>query len=546
MLNKPGLRFHDFLFPLLAAAALLFTALGKTPFRRAEIYFADAARAMVERSDWVVPYFRGFPFFDKPALTYWLMAASFKIFGFSEAAARVAPAIAALAVIAATIWLSWLLWEDRPSAVASGWILLSTLAFMMFGRTAMSDMLLTLFSVLAVALGVLCYRAQRPPLFQLIALGAVLGLGFMSKGPIALIIPGFGLLCLIWERRRQFPSLPLAALAGCFLAFVLIAFGWFVVVYARLGLEPLKYFFVHENLQRFAGSAYNAGRPFWFYLVTYLGQGAPWSLFFPFAAFLFLRRQPDSSARMLMLWMLLVVVLLTTSRGKVDYYIVPLYPVSAILIARYLRISNWSKTERVFASIVMAVVGIALVLVPLLVLRLPAEWRPHGIVLIISCAALAVRGGGLIVSAFKPSPSTVLNDLTITLCIAFAVANLFLLPSFYAAEPNSRLLAAASKALVMQPNAKIASREDPTQVHRDLLFYSRIVVENSEDLASLASSGQPYLLLAGSDDARALKTLPGVHEVGSYPYLSSKVFTLRGLRSQSPPDEVVLLANFDF
>ena len=173
---------------------MLFPALGQTPFRRAEIYFADAARAMVERGDWIIPYFRGEPFFDKPALTYWLLAASFKIFGFSSGAARVASALATLLVIAATAWMSWLLWKDRGSALAAAWILIATVPFMTFGGIAMSDMLLTLWTTLAMALGILCYQSERPPSFAIVALGAVLGLGFLTKGPIALLIPGLGLL----------------------------------------------------------------------------------------------------------------------------------------------------------------------------------------------------------------------------------------------------------------------------------------------------------------------------------------------------------------
>jgi 4-amino-4-deoxy-L-arabinose transferase-like glycosyltransferase len=60
---------------LLLAAGLLLPGLGAAPFERAEIYFLDAARAMVESGDWLVPRYRGEPFFDKPALAYWLMAA---------------------------------------------------------------------------------------------------------------------------------------------------------------------------------------------------------------------------------------------------------------------------------------------------------------------------------------------------------------------------------------------------------------------------------------------------------------------------------------
>src|SRR5262245_39620165 len=73
---------------LLLGALALLPGLGAAPFERAEIYFLDAARGMVESGDWLVPRYRGEPFFDKPALAYWLMAASMTVGGATAAAGR--------------------------------------------------------------------------------------------------------------------------------------------------------------------------------------------------------------------------------------------------------------------------------------------------------------------------------------------------------------------------------------------------------------------------------------------------------------------------
>ena len=118
-----------------------------------------------------------------------------------------------------------------------------------------------------------------------------------------------------------------------------------------MGVEPIKFFFVRENLQRFSGAAHDVGRPVWFYLVTYLGQGAPWSFLLPFAALQLLRRQSDAGGRILVLWILLVGGLLTLSHGKVDYYLLPLYPAAALMVGRYLQIAVWTRGERLFVAI---------------------------------------------------------------------------------------------------------------------------------------------------------------------------------------------------
>src|SRR6266850_1355875 len=149
------------LLPLLGiltlAAVLLFPGLGASPIERAEIYFLDGARSMVERQDYLIPYYRGQPFFDKPALTYWLMAASFQTFGLTLAAARLVSVLVALLALTSTVWLGVQLF-DRRTALYGGIILSTTLGFVSFGRLAMSDMLLTLWSTLAMALAVAAFR----------------------------------------------------------------------------------------------------------------------------------------------------------------------------------------------------------------------------------------------------------------------------------------------------------------------------------------------------------------------------------------------------
>jgi 4-amino-4-deoxy-L-arabinose transferase-like glycosyltransferase len=311
--------------------ALVLPHLGMAPLERAEIYFLDAARGMVESGDWLVPRYQGEPFFDKPPLVYWLMGGAFLGLGVDAGTARLVPALAAVGVVLATVWLGALLF-GRRTGLAGGFVLSTTPAFLTFAREAMSDMPLTLFTTLAVALGVRAYQDDAPG-WTAPALGAILGLGFATKGPIALAVPGLAFLVLLVEnRRRPLPFRPIAATAAVAL-FALFGFGWYVLVYARLGAEPLVYFFVRENLVRFAGEAYDVGRPAWFYLPAYAAEGLPWSPFLPLALWRLLRgngadESARRAARFLASWVALVVALLSLSRGKIDYYLLPLYPAS--------------------------------------------------------------------------------------------------------------------------------------------------------------------------------------------------------------------------
>jgi len=396
-----------------------------------------------------------------------------------------------------------------------------------------------------MALGVSCYRSERPPSLAFIALGAVLGLGFLTKGPIALIIPGLGLLCILWQRRRL-PAISRPALILSAILFLVFSLGWFAVVYFRMGIDPIKFFFVRENLQRFSGAAHDVGRPFWFYIATYLGQGAPWSFLMPLAALQFLRSEGDEGGKILILWILLVVGLLTLSHGKVDYYLLPLYPAAALLVGRYLQVAVWTRGQRLFIAMLLGVVGTGLILLPLPILRVPSEWRPAGFAMFGVTVALIIGAVACFGATFRLKPAIALRAFSLSVWLASGVVSVFLLPSFYAGQPNDVLIAAASRERMLRPDLTVAAHEDPTQLHRDLLFYSRLVVEESADLSSLASSPKPYLILASPGEAASLKETTRVREIGTYRYIPLKFFTLSGIWAQPEPEQLVLLANFDF
>lgn len=528
---------------LLTAVLLLLPALGDTPFRRAEIYFADAARAMVERADWLVPYFRGEPFFDKPILTYWFMAVPMQIFGPSESTARWSSAAAAILVILVTVWLGLILWRDRRSAIVSGCILVTTVPFLTFGRTAMSDMLMTLFIGLSFTAAVAFYQRTLSPTTSVLLFGAALGLGFLTKGPIAVLIPALGLPYLMWSQRAQRPALSFRVLVGSAVLFLLLGFGWWAVIYFRLGPGPLEHFFLRENLARFSGAAHDVGRPVWFYVVTYLGQAAPWSLFLPVAAYHFIRTRADHNSRILLAWILVVGALLSASRGKLDYYLLPLYPPAALVIGRYLCVSAWGRAERGLGSLLLTVAGLASLALPLAMFRLPEGWRPSGMEFLADSLVLILCGVISAAAAVRPTPLRVTSALTVVLFILLFVVNVSVLPAFYAGQPNRLLRQAVEEERSKQAELGVAARGDPLQFHRELLFESRMVLQETEDLRSLASSGKPYLFLVSADAADLLR-LPGMREVGSYPYLPSSALTFRGVFRRTTPSSMTLLANF--
>ncbi|HEX6738210.1 MAG TPA: glycosyltransferase family 39 protein, partial [Vicinamibacteria bacterium] len=403
---------------LAAGAALLFLpGLDRAPFERAEIYFLDAARAMVERGDWLVPHYRGQPFFDKPALTYWLMAGAFQLAGFHPGAARLVAAAAALGAVLATVWIGVQLY-DRRSALWGGLALLTTMGFMAFGRVAMSDMLLALWCTLAFACALALYGGARP-LPASLGLGLALGLGFLTKGPVALLLPGLGMLLLL-ARQRRLPAGG-AGLALAALVFAVVGLGWFALLYARLGPGPLEYFFLRENVERFAGETYDSERPFWYYLPTFLTEGAPWSLLLPLAAWRLAVQRGEPNARLLLGWMGLMAVPLSLSRGKIDYYLLPLYPAAALLVGRYLAAVPWERLDRAWARAVLLLGALALAAAPWLAARVPGEWLPLRTPELLG-GLLLLGGAALVAAALRATPARTGAALAAVSAAAFLAA----------------------------------------------------------------------------------------------------------------------------
>jgi 4-amino-4-deoxy-L-arabinose transferase-like glycosyltransferase len=500
---------------------------------------------MLETGDWLVPRYEGHAFFDKPVLAYWAMAGAMKALGPSAASARLVAVLASVGVVLACAWLGTLVF-DRRTALAGALVLSTTLAFLSFGRVAMSDMLLALFSTLAVGLALLALRPGRGAV-AVPLLGAVAGLGFATKGPIALVVPGIAVLLLLYEnRRRPLPGGP-AALALGVLACVVLGLGWFLLVYLRLGKDPLLYFFLRENLERFAGESYDVGRAWWFYPPTYLAEGLPWSPFLPLAVARLVRSADADErrgARFLFCWVALALVPLSLSRGKIDYYLLPLYPAISLLIGRYLASVPWRRVDAAWARSVAVLLATALLVILIRPPRLPDEWLPGTAARGALLAALAAGVLGLAALALRPGPARALASLSLAVAAPWlAIVTLFL-PAFASGQPNREMVEDVARERRYRPDLRMAFCSDPTRVRRDVLLEVRVAAVAECDLWSLAGSREPYLLLATPAQNASFRVDPRYRHIATYRYLAADTLTLQGLLTAAEPGEIMLGANF--
>lgn len=541
---SPGLRLG---LLLALAGLLLLTGLGEAPLERAEIYFVDGARGMVERGAWLVPHYRGEPFFDKPPLTYWLIALSFEALGFSLQAARLPLALAALLALWATARLGGRLF-DRETGQLGALLLATTPAFLSFGRMAMSDMLLTLASTLAFAGG--CALAARDEALRSrsvwLGLALALGLGFLAKGPVAVLLPGLGLAWLAWRARARWRAVPPRHVALALLALAAVTLPWFALVQRRLGWGPLEHFFLRENLERFAGETYDSDRSPLYYLGVYLAEGLPWSLF-AIPALLRLRSEaragrPGASEAVLLLgWVALMLVPLGLSRGKIDYYLLPAYPALSLLLAWHLR-GAWGRRERAWARTALGLAAAGLAVAPLASARLPAAFLPAPAAQALAHAAAWSLVATLLWCGLRPSTERAVAGLAAASAGAFLLVSGLYVPALRAAQPNAEIVADVLRERAYRPDARLAVCEDPTRVARDLLFEARVASVERCDLWAPAASAFPFLLLVAEEQRETLGA--ATRFVGEYAYVPATVSTLGRLAAGVEPDRLVLLANY--
>ncbi len=303
--------------------------------------YAQIAREMLGRHDWITPVLNGQPWLEKPALYYWEAMISYSLFGVSDWAARVPSALdATLMVVAIYLFLR----RFRPGSEIDGALMTASCAATIgFARAASTDMPLTAMFTLAL----LCWYAwhQSGRRGYLAAFYAFAALGTLAKGPIApflaaVIIVAFAASQRNW--RIVWRTLWLPGIA----VFLAVALPWYVLVQLR-NPEFARVFLWQHNLARFGSNLYHHSQPFWYYIPTMALSLMPWLLFGGLAKAEAARaawasRGRDSNPEdswniFLLLWLVLPVVFFSLSQSKLPGYILPAVPAVPLLLADYLR-----------------------------------------------------------------------------------------------------------------------------------------------------------------------------------------------------------------
>jgi 4-amino-4-deoxy-L-arabinose transferase-like glycosyltransferase len=329
--------------PVVAAAGIvivfvvLFWQLGTPTFWDPdEAHYAQTTRELIARGDWWAPYFNEQLFFDKPILFHQLQAMAMLAFGQNEFAARLVPALAALALIALTAWLGATL-VSIDVGVLAALLLATSPGVFALARYAILDTAFTAFLFAGAALVAVAAFRDRSRLqyagYVLIAVAVLI------KGPLALVICGLTFIIAVAvsaETRRRILSLHWIRGLALVLA---IAAPWFIYMYGRFGAAFVSGYLLDENLKLFATKRFGHPPGAWFYFQILAAGLLPWTpvvigRLVDDVRAVVAKRRLDGFEVLLWSWTAAVVGFFTLSQFKLDHYIFPAAPALCLLCAR--------------------------------------------------------------------------------------------------------------------------------------------------------------------------------------------------------------------
>jgi 4-amino-4-deoxy-L-arabinose transferase-like glycosyltransferase len=499
-----------------------------------EAFYAEAAREMRERGDWLTPYYNYETRFQKPVLYYWLIGGTYAVTGIGEAQARLWAALSGVGLALMTA-AAGRRWRDEATGLLAGAIVATSFGYFSIGRLSLPDLPLAFFVTLTVYATLVGTLEDHPRATRWLALAGVsAGAAFLTKGPVGLVVAALAILPVWWLERQRLRVLPSSAMVALALA-AAIGLPWYVAMFLAHGRAYMDSFFLGDNFERFATSRFNDPRPFWFYLPIVIGGMLPWTplgaaALPPLRALIECREQISALTVRLLVWALVPLLFFTASVGKQPRYILPILPPLALLLAIAIRRRVVVHGDRRDPVLQIPAALIALLLAtqaalfyrarPLIVM-VPAMFQLAA-VSAIGVAALVALGSALARrSRLVPG--------------AIAVAGALLLAGLqYGLSPAGRDPVQDMAALVSQHRTKDQTIGTHRVFVRNLIFYTGVRqtdLPSEQRVADFLRSPTPVLCVIGADELERIAGPLGLkmRVLGEVLYFNASAVKLRTL-----------------
>ena len=297
--------------------------------------FSEATREMLASGNYLTTYLNGALRFDKPILIYWLQALSVKSFGLDEFALRFPSALAA------TVWVVLLYrftrrFYSHNTALMAAFMMATALQITIIAKAAIADSLLNLFIASTMFL-IYCYTLERKR-STLYAIFALIALGALTKGPVAILIPLAVSFLFLASKKELKLWVQMVFNPIGILIFLLIAGPWYLLEYLDQGEAFIDGFFLKHNLNRFNTSFEGHSGSLFYYIPVVLVGVLPYTTLFLRSLRNFRSWFADDLLRFLIIWFLFVFLFFSFSGTKLPHYVIygytPLFIFMALMIPK--------------------------------------------------------------------------------------------------------------------------------------------------------------------------------------------------------------------
>ncbi|MCW5890418.1 MAG: glycosyltransferase family 39 protein [bacterium] len=351
-----------------AATALIGARLWEGDLHQDQVLYAAVAERARTGGDWLHLHFGDDPYWKKPPLMFWAVAAFFELLGPTALAARLVPAALGVATCVLVAALGRRLFGE-PAGLLAGLALATTPPFFRNAAALSLDPAVgagTLAALLCWLRGVEHGRRR-----DFVLAGVAFGLVVLAKGTFGLLAPFVLVLwCLTHGRRRDLasPGVLLSALVA-----TAIFLPWHLEQLRTYGPDFLRVYLGQEVLERAVGNLELGVKPV-SYPLTLLRDAAPWVPSMLLGVWLALRRARggDRAARFVLAWALGYLALITLSAGQRPQYLLPLYPATSLLAGlgtAALLPAAWTPHLPRVVAIAFAALGVALCVLPITIHR---------------------------------------------------------------------------------------------------------------------------------------------------------------------------------
>jgi 4-amino-4-deoxy-L-arabinose transferase-like glycosyltransferase len=335
--------------------------------------YAQVAREMLARRDWITPTLSGQPWLEKPPLYYWQAMIVYRIFGVSDWAARLPSAIdASLLVIAIYFFLR----RFGPGSELDGALMIASAAGVVgFARAASTDMPLAATFTIAMLGWYAWYETNWKG--YLGGFYAFLALGTLAKGPLAGFLAA-AVITLFAISKADYRIVMRTLWIPGLLLFCALSLPWYIGVQAK-NPDFFRIFILQHNLARFGTNLYHHKEPFWYYVpVTLLGL-VPWVMIVLAAIAASVRAWraegrknltvTDWHAVFLLIWLMVPVVFFSISQSKLPGYVLPALPAGTLLAVDYVRRRLESNERPSWLFAILHSMGASASLIPALMIQ---------------------------------------------------------------------------------------------------------------------------------------------------------------------------------